>query len=144
MFNDSSAREGRTPWRVSKMSEEQTNRKLDEVREEAQEFIHKADKVTEPKEETHEISLMDLLQVELRRHMEIALDYKKKIESAKTEYKKNYYNKKLKKNNMEALKVLTAIERVKKSKADLPPKMEADMYDLQYPNDENDKTDDED
>jgi hypothetical protein len=47
--------------------------------------------------------------------METALDYKKKIEEAKTDYKKNYYNKKLKKNNADAVKILTAIERVEKS-----------------------------
>jgi hypothetical protein len=83
--------------------------------EEKQEFIHEAENVVEPKEEqTQELNIMDILQMELRRHMEVALEYKKKIDSAQTEYKKKYYTKKLKKNNTEALKVLTAIERVNK------------------------------
>lgn len=110
--------------------------------EEAQEFIHEAD-AKEPKEEQpQEINIMDILQLELRRHMEVALDYKKKIEGAKTQYKKSYYGKKLKKNNTEALKVLTAIERIKKKNASLPPKMEADITDLEYNNEERNKTDD--
>lgn len=110
---------------------------------EEQEFIHEVEE-TAPSNEPEEISIMDILQMELRRHMEIALDYKKKIESAKTDYKKNYYNKKLKKNNTEALKVLTAIERIKKNNADKPAKMEADMLSLEYPKDENNETDDKD
>lgn len=110
--------------------------------EDTQEFIHEAEEA--PKEETNEISILDLLQMELRRHMEVALDYKKKIDSAKTQYKKSYYTKKLKKNNTEALKVLTAIERVKKDRSKLPTKMEAEVFDLQYPENENDKTDDKD
>ena len=82
--------------------------------EEKQEFIHEAKDIVEPiEEQTKPINVMDMLQVELRRLMENALNIKKKIDTAKTDYKKNYYGKKLKKNNMEALQVLTAIERVK-------------------------------
>ncbi len=82
--------------------------------EEKQEFIHEASDIVEPiEEQTKPINVIDMLQVELRRLMENALKIKKKIDTAKTDYKKNYYGKKLKKNNMEALKVLTAIERVK-------------------------------
>ncbi len=82
--------------------------------EEKQEFIHEVDDVVEPiEEQTKPISVMEILQIELRRYMENALKMKKKIDTAKTNYKKIYYSKKLKKNNMEALKVLTAIERVK-------------------------------
>lgn len=106
-----------------------------------QEFIHEAEDVVES-DEPVELNIMDILQMELRRHMETALDYKKKINSAKTSYKKSYYQKKLKKNNTEALKVLTAIERVKKGNANKPPKMEADVHNLEYPKNENDKTDD--
>lgn len=89
------------------------------MNEEKQEFIHEADDVVEPIQ-TNPISVMDMLQIELRRYMEIALELKKKIDTAKTDYKKIYYNKKLKKNNKEALKVLTAIERVR-PKDDKPP-----------------------
>ena len=82
--------------------------------EEKQEFIHEAKDIVEPiEEQTKPISVMNMLHVELRRLMENALTIKKKIDTAKTDYKKSYYSKKLKKNNMEALKVLTAIERVK-------------------------------
>lgn len=82
--------------------------------EEKQEFIHEADDVVEPiEEQTKPINVMDMLQIELRRLMENALEMKKKVDTAKTDYKKSYFSKKLKKNNMEALKVLTAIERVR-------------------------------
>jgi hypothetical protein len=77
---------------------------------EEQEFIHTANK-----KEKGAVSVLDILRQELHKYMETALDYKKKIEEAKTDYKKNYYNKKLKKNNADAVKILTAIERVEKS-----------------------------
>lgn len=86
--------------------------------EEKQEFIHEAEDVVEPiEEQTKPISVMDMLQIELRRCMESALELKKKIDSAKTDYKKTYYSKKLKKNNTEALQVLTAIEKYKQQKS---------------------------
>ena len=85
------------------------------MNEEKQEFIHEAEETKSKTQQPQEISIMDILQMELRRHMEVALEYKKNIEGAKTESKKKYYAKKLKKNNTEALKVLTAIERVKKN-----------------------------
>lgn len=82
---------------------------------EEQEFIHEAsDEVEQPKKPP---TLLEMLQYELRQHMEIALKYKKKIEEAKTQYKKDYYNKKLQKNNIQATKVLTAIERYTLQKA---------------------------
>lgn len=80
---------------------------------EKQEFIDEVEEVeTDPKKE-HTISLLDLLQLELQEYMRNALKLKKIMGEAKTDYKKKYYGKKLKKNNMEALKILTAIQRVR-------------------------------
>lgn len=83
---------------------------------EEQEFIHEVTN-EEGTESPKPPTLIEMLQYELREHMSIALDYKTKIEAAKTQPKKEYYNKKLKKNNMQALKVMTAIERVTQQKA---------------------------
>lgn len=78
-----------------------------------QEFIDKAAK--KPKRTLP--SVLEMLQFELREHMKIALEYKKKIDEAKTNTKKQYYHKKLKKNNIQAMKVLTAIENMTQQKA---------------------------
>ena len=100
--------------------------------EEEQEFIHETES-----EEQKPISLNDMLQGELHRHMQVALEYKKKIAEATTDYKKKYYHKKLLKNNKEALQVLTAIERVRKG-IDLREneKVERDTHETEYTNDE--------
>ena len=94
---------------------------------EEQEFI---DETPVPKEETQKpITLLDMLQYELRERMTVALDYKNKIENAKTSVKKQYFQKKLKKNNIEAAKILTAIERVatqNKIKEEAPMEMQVD------------------
>ncbi len=74
-----------------------------------QEFIHKAS--DEPKKELRQPTVLEMLQYELRERMKVSLDYKKKIDEAKTKPKKDYYKKKIKKNNVQALKILTAIER---------------------------------
>lgn len=63
-------------------------------------------------EEKKPTTLLDMLQFELRDRMTTALDIKNKIDTAKTSAKKKYFQKKLKKNNIEAAKVLTAIERI--------------------------------
>ena len=63
------------------------------------------------------ITLLDMLQVELRERMTVALDYKEKIDTAKTDIKKKYFRKKLLKNNLEAAKILTAIENITQQKA---------------------------
>lgn len=63
-------------------------------------------------EESKPVTLLDMLQYELRERMTVALEYKNKIDGAKTSSKKQYFQKKLKKNNVEAAKILTAIERV--------------------------------
>lgn len=63
------------------------------------------------------ITLLDMLQYELRERMTIALDYKEKSDSAKTDTKKKYFRKKLLKNNLEAAKILTAIENITLQKA---------------------------
>ena len=77
---------------------------------EEQEFI---DETPVPNEEGQKpVTLLDMLQYELRERMTTALDFKNKIEGAKTSVKKQYFQKKLKKNNVEAAKILTAIERV--------------------------------
>ena len=78
-----------------------------------QEFIDEAPATEE--ESQRPPTVVQMLQYELRERMKTALDYKTKIETAKTEHKKKYYGKKLKKNNVEAMKILTAIERVKKN-----------------------------
>ena len=83
--------------------------------EEEQEFIHEAsDEVKVPQKPP---TLLEMLQYELREHMKVSLDYKKKIEEAKTDPKKDYFKKKLKKNNLYALKILTAIEQHKQQKS---------------------------
>ena len=80
---------------------------------EEQEFIDEVETTETDPEKEQTISLLDLLQLELQEYMRNALNLKERIDGAKTDYKKKYYNKKLKKNNMEALKILTAIQRVK-------------------------------
>ena len=60
-----------------------------------------------------QMSVTEMLQIELREHMTTALNYKQKIETAKTQAKKDFYNKKLKKNNLQAARILTALERLK-------------------------------
>lgn len=67
--------------------------------------------------EQKKITLMDMLQYELRSRMTTALEFKTKIDTAKTSYKKKYYQKKLQKNNTEAAKILTAIENMNIEKA---------------------------
>lgn len=51
-----------------------------------------------------------VLGMELRQHAETAREYRELIEKAKTEYKKKYYRKKLKKNNEQAFQILLALE----------------------------------
>lgn len=63
------------------------------------------------------VTLLDMLQHELRSRMTIALDYKGKTDNAKTDTKKKYFRKKLLKNNLEAAKILTAIENITLQKA---------------------------
>ena len=72
---------------------------------------------TPVEEEKKPVTLLDMLQYELKERMTIALDYTTKINSAKTEYKKKYFHTKLKKNNLEAAKILTAIQNVTVEKA---------------------------
>lgn len=80
------------------------------------EFIHEiVDDPTPPKNE-NKIDLLDLLRMELQDHMKVALDLNNKIKEAKTEPKRVYYKKKLKKNNEQAQKVLVAIARVESQK----------------------------
>ena len=63
------------------------------------------------------MTLLDMLQYELRDRMTVALNYKEKIEAAKTDVKKKYFKKKLLKNNIDAAKILTAIENITQQKA---------------------------
>lgn len=104
------------------------------MNKEEQEFIDEVEAKPEKKE--HTISLLDVLHMELQEHMKTALSLKKKVEDAKTDYKKKYYSKKLKKNNIAALKIITAIERVKKNQKQRAeqPKLERDITDLEYTN----------
>ena len=57
-------------------------------------------------------AIIETLQYELRSHMEKALTYKGKIDSARTKAKRDYYYKKLKKNNEQAARILTALENI--------------------------------
>ena len=99
---------------------------------EDQEFID----VAKPEQPSKQIGIMDMLQMELHRYMKQALEFKRKIETAKSAYKKKYYEKKLKKNNMEALKVLTAIQRVERQQ-----KTREDKSDVELTNETPDQTD---
>ena len=81
--------------------------------EEAVEYIDE----TPVKEEKKPITLLDMLQYELKERMKTALNYRTKIDTAKTDYKKKYFQTKLKKNNLEAAKILTAIQNVTVEKA---------------------------
>ena len=63
------------------------------------------------------ITLLDMLQYELQECANTSLKYKKNIDEAKTQLKKDYFKKKLKKNNTYAVKILTAIENVTVEKA---------------------------
>lgn len=55
------------------------------------------------------------LVIEIRQHITKALDLKNKIDTAKTETKKSVYQKKLKKNNIEAADLLTALDKLLKN-----------------------------
>ncbi|MDE1830560.1 MAG: hypothetical protein KGI25_09575 [Thaumarchaeota archaeon] len=50
--------------------------------------------------------------IEIRKHIKNAVDFKQKIDNAKTEAKKNVYKKKLKKNNIEAADLFTALDKL--------------------------------
>jgi hypothetical protein len=50
--------------------------------------------------------------LEIRKHMEAAIEFKKKVDGAKTETKRNVYKKKLKKNNIEAADLFTALDKL--------------------------------
>jgi len=66
---------------------------------------------TNEAEEKKELSTTEIvLAEELRQHAEVARDYKAKIDDAKTDYKKQYYRKKLAKNNTQAFQILLALE----------------------------------
>jgi len=67
--------------------------------------------------ESKKLTLLDMLQHELRNRMTVALELRSKIDTAKTTYKKTYYNKKLVKNNTEAAKILTAMQNLTIEKA---------------------------
>lgn len=52
------------------------------------------------------------LGMELQEHAKLSVEYKKKIEEAKTEPKRKYFKKKLAKNNNKALQILLTLEEV--------------------------------
>lgn len=60
--------------------------------------------------------LNDLVQGEVQRLMATSKEYRNKIDNAKTKTKKNWYLKKLKKNNAKLMNVLIALEKVKNAK----------------------------
>ena len=62
--------------------------------------------------------LIDYARAEFMHLLEQAKEYKEKINTAKTGTKRNYYKKKLKKNNVEAMQMLVAIEKLEAREAD--------------------------
>lgn len=62
--------------------------------------------------EEKKLTAQEFLGLELKEHAAIALEYKEKIENAKTQVKKEYYKKKLVKNNQAAFQVLLALEEM--------------------------------
>ena len=64
------------------------------------------------------ISLIDIAKSEFTRLVGMARKYQEKINTAKTGAKRNYYKKKLKKNNVEAMQMLVAIEKLEAKEGD--------------------------
>lgn len=58
----------------------------------------------------------DIVRNEVQQLMATSKEYREKIDDAKTKTKKDWYLKKLKKNNTRLLNVLVAIEKVRKAK----------------------------
>lgn len=56
------------------------------------------------------------VKAELQEHLRLAKQYQEMIETAKTEFKKKFYRKKLQKNNAKAFQMLVALERIKAGK----------------------------
>ncbi len=72
---------------------------------------------------------------ELQEHAKLSVEYKKKIEEAKTDPKRKYYKKKLAKNNNKALQILLTLEEVSRLQAN--PQKVADLIATERgPNDE--------
>ena len=75
------------------------------------------------------------LGMELQAHAKLSIEYKKKIEEAKTDPKRKYYKKKLAKNNNKALQILLTLEEVSRLQAN--PQKVADLVATERgPNDE--------
>lgn len=55
--------------------------------------------------------------LEIRQRMTNAVDFKQKIDNAKTEAKRNVYKKKLKKNNIEAADLFVALNKLTQKEA---------------------------
>lgn len=53
--------------------------------------------------------------LEIRKHIEKAVEFKAKIDGAKTEAKRAVYKKKLKKNNIEAADLFVALDKLDKA-----------------------------
>ena len=75
------------------------------------------------------------LGLELQEYAKLSVEYKKKIEEAKTDPKRKYYKKKLAKNNNKALQILLTLEEVSRLQAN--PQKVADLVATERgPNDE--------
>ena len=67
---------------------------------------------------TPQPKLIDIAKAEFMYLLEQAKEYKEKIDTAKTGAKRNLYKKKLKKNNIEAMQMLVAIEKLEAKEGD--------------------------
>ena len=75
------------------------------------------------------------LGLELQEYAKLSVEYKKKLEEAKTEPKRKYYKKKLAKNNNKALQILLTLEEVSRLQSN--PQKVADLVAIEKgPNDE--------
>ena len=57
-------------------------------------------------------SLVDIVRAEITELRDTSLKYRKLIDTAKTKYKKQYYTKKLAKNNKKLMEMLVALDRL--------------------------------
>lgn len=66
---------------------------------------------------TPQPTLADIVRAEIASLRDTSLQYRKIIDTAKTNYKKQYYMKKLKKNNKKLMEMLIALDRLPTSTA---------------------------
>lgn len=67
-------------------------------------------------EEQETPSLKDIVSAELAEVAKISLEYKQKMEEAKTQIKRDYYRRKMTKNNKEIMRLLVAANKLNDNK----------------------------